>query len=206
MGFYNRYILPHVINCACGTKPIMKERAKVTPRARGVVLELGFGSGRNLGLYDPAKVTRLFALEPEPGIRALGEKAAEGLPFPVEVLPDKAEDLRLPPASVDTILLTYTLCTIPDGVTALRKAREALKPDGQLLFCEHGLSTDAKVARTQAAIEPMWKRIAGGCRLTHNIPKLIEAGGFVITELTAWNLPKTPAFAGFTYRGAARPA
>ena len=203
MGLYSRYVLPHVINCACGTRPIEKERAKVTPLASGVVLELGFGSGRNVAHYDAARVTRVIAVEPEEGMMALAHKAAAAAPVPVEVLQEKAEDLSVAPGSVDTVLLTYVLCTIPDGIAALQAARRALKPGGRLLFCEHGIAPDEKVARTQRNIEPAWKRLAGGCHLTRDIPAMLRAGGFAIDELTAWYLPKTPQFAGYTYRGVA---
>jgi len=203
MGLYSRYVLPHLINCACGARPIEKERAKIVPRAAGVVLELGFGSGRNLAHYDFARIEKIFALEPEPGMLALARKAAAGAPSPIEILPEKAEDLSLPDASVDCILVTYTLCTIPDGVAALRAARRVLKPGGRLYFCEHGLAPDAKVSNTQRRIEPLWSRIAGGCHLTRDIPALLGQGGFRIEDLTSWYLPSTPPFAGYTYRGAA---
>jgi ubiquinone/menaquinone biosynthesis C-methylase UbiE len=203
MGFYGRYILPHVINCACGTRPIEKERAKITPLATGVVLELGFGSGRNLSHYKPERVEKLYALEPEAGMLALARKAAARAAFPVEILAEPAEKLSLPEKSVDTVLCTYTLCTIPDGVAALKAAARALKPGGKFLFCEHGRAPDADVQRKQAQIEPLWKRLAGGCHLTRDIPALLQAGGLRVETMEAWYLPKTPKFAGFTYRGVA---
>lgn len=206
MSFYSRRVLPHLINCACGARPIARERAKIAPLARGVVLELGFGSGRNLPFYDGAKVERLYALEPEPGMIALGERTARAAAFPVTILPETAEALSLAPASVDTVLVTYTLCTIPDGAAALAAARRALKPDGRLLFCEHGVAPDVRVRRVQRRLEPMWRRIAGGCHLTRDIPRLVEDGGFRIEEMWKGYLRNTPAFAGYTYRGAARPA
>jgi SAM-dependent methyltransferase len=206
MGFYSRYILPHVIDCACGARPIQKQRAKVAPRVEGVVLELGFGSGRNLPFLDPARVTRLIAMEPEAGMHALSQKAAATAPFPVEVRGDTAETLQLAPASIDTLFVTYTLCTIPDPVSALRAARAFLKPEGKLVFCEHGRAPDAKVARTQRNIEPLWKRIAGGCHLTRDIPQTIADAGFRIDALESMYLPRTPQFAGFNVWGEARAA
>lgn len=204
MGLYSRHILPHVINCACGARPIEKQRAKIVPHARGVVLELGFGSGRNLPYLDAAQVERLYALEPEEGMLRLARRAAAGAPVPVEILPTTAEAMRLPPASVDTLLVTYTMCTVPDPVGALRAARAALKPDGVLLFTEHGAAPDADVQATQKRIEPVWKRIAGGCRLTRDIPALIATAGFAIERLETMYLPRTPRFAGFNYFGSAR--
>jgi SAM-dependent methyltransferase len=203
MGLYSRFILPHLLNCACGAKPIAKERAKITPLAEGVVLELGFGSGLNLPLYDPARVKRLFALEPEAGMLALARKTAKAAPFPVEILAEKAEACSLPDASVDTVLVTYSLCTIHDGIAALEGARRVLKPGGRLLFCEHGLAPDAETQAKQRRIEPWWRVIAGGCHLTRDIPRLIQDGGFRIDTLEQWFLPSTPPFAGYTYRGIA---
>ena len=119
MGLYDRYILPPLIDALCSTKPIGKQRAKIVPAASGVVLELGFGAGANLAYYDPAKVTRLFALEPSPGMLARAQEKAAAAPFEVEILQETAEALSLGAASVDTVLVTYSLCTIPDGLGAL---------------------------------------------------------------------------------------
>jgi len=206
MGLYSRYILPHVIDCACGTRPIQKQRAKVAARVEGEVLELGFGSGRNVPFLDAAKIKRLIAVEPEAGMRALSQKAASGAPFPIEVRGETAETLSLAPGSIDTLFVTYTLCTIPDPVSALAAARAFLKPGGKLVFCEHGRAPDAKVARTQAAIEPFWKRIAGGCHLARDIPRIVADAGFRIETLDEMYLPRTPRFAGYNYWGEARAA
>jgi len=206
MSFYARHVLPVLINCACGAKPIRYQRQKIVPRAEGVVLELGFGSGLNLPYYDTRKVSRVIALEPEEGMLVRARKAARAAPFPVDVLPEPAEALSLPPQSVDTVLLTYSLCTIPDPVAALEGARRALKPGGKLLFCEHGLAPDAKVAKLQRSIEPIWKRIAGGCHLARDIPALIGQGGFTVQDVETMYLPQTPRFAGYNYWGSAQVA
>lgn len=206
MGFYSRHILPHVINCACGARPIDRQRRKVAPLVEGVVLELGFGSGLNMKHLDAARITKLYALEPEAGMRALSEKAAVGAPFPVEVRGEFAETLMLPEQSIDTLFATYTLCTIPDPVSALAACRPFLKPGGKLVFCEHGLAPDAKVARAQASIEPFWKRIAGGCHLSRDIPRIIKDAGYRVETLETMYVPKTPRFAAYNYWGAARVA
>jgi ubiquinone/menaquinone biosynthesis C-methylase UbiE len=203
VGLYERYILPPLIGLACGAKPIDKQRQKIVPLAQGVVLELGFGTGLNLAHYDRAKVTRLFALEPSSGMLARARKAAAQADLPIEILPETAEALSLGPGSVDTILVTYSLCTIPDPGGALEAARRVLRPGGRLLFCEHGRAPDEAVRRWQARIEPVWRRIAGGCRLTRDIPALIAGTGFEIEKLETMYLPGTPAWAGFNYWGAA---
>lgn len=206
MSFYSRFVLPCVINCACGAKPIRYQRRKVVPRAEGVVLELGFGSGLNLPFYDASKVSRVYALEPEEGMLVRACRVAAKAPVPVEVLPEPAERISLPDHSVDTVLVTYALCTIPDPVSALAGAKRVLKPGGKLLFCEHGLAPDAHVVRRQQSIEPLWRRIAGGCHLSRDIPSLVRAGGFAIEDLEQMYLPSTPRFAGYNYWGAATPA
>ena len=203
MGLYDRFVLPHLINCACGARPVQKQRAKIAPLVEGVVLELGFGSGRNVPFLDAARIKKLYALEPEAGMRVLSEKAARAAPFPVEVRPEIAERLDLPAASIDTLLATYVLCTIPDPVPALAAARRFLKPDGRLVFCEHGCAPDADVRKTQAGVEPFWRRIAGGCHLTRDIPAIIAAAGFRVETLDTMYLPNTPRFAGYNYWGAA---
>lgn len=203
MSLYSRYFLPCLINCACGAKPIRYQRRKIVPKAEGVVLELGFGSGLNLPYYDTSKVSRVYALEPEEGMLARARKIATRAPVPIEILPEKAEELSLPDASVDTVLVTYALCTIPDPAAALAGARRALRPGGKLLFCEHGLAPDPNVQRTQRQIEPIWKAIAGGCHLSRDIPAIIEQAGFRVGPMESMYLPSTPKFAGFNYWGSA---
>jgi ubiquinone/menaquinone biosynthesis C-methylase UbiE len=206
MSFYERYILPPLINCACGAGPIRRQREKIVPRAQGVVLELGFGSGLNLPHYDAAKVSRVYGLEPSDGMLVRARERAAAAPFPVEVLHETAETLSLPAQSVDTVLVTYSLCTIPDPVSALEGAKRALKPGGRLLFCEHGRAPDADVLRWQQRIEPIWSRIGGGCHLARDIPALIRQAGYAIDGLETMYLPKSPRWAGFNYWGAAQPA
>lgn len=206
MSFYSRHILPVLLSCACGAKPIRHQRRKIVPRAEGVVLELGFGSGLNLPFYDAANVAKLYALEPEEGMLARARRVVRDAPVAVEILPERAEALSLPAASLDTVLVTYSLCTIPDPVAALVGARRALKPGGKLLFCEHGLAPDEPVRRQQRAIEPIWRRIAGGCHLARDIPAIIAEAGFAIADQEAMYLPSTPRFAGYNVWGSATPA
>jgi ubiquinone/menaquinone biosynthesis C-methylase UbiE len=203
MGFYDRYILPKLLDAACSARPIERQRAKIVPQAEGVVLELGFGSGLNLPYYDSGKVTRLYALEPSQGMLARAKAKASEASFPIDVLPETAEALSLGDASIDTVLVTYSLCTIPDPVSALTAARRVLKPGGRLLFCEHGIAPDADVQRWQRRIEPVWKVIGGGCHLTRQIPALVRSAGFAIDGMETMYLPKSPRWAGYNYWGAA---
>jgi ubiquinone/menaquinone biosynthesis C-methylase UbiE len=204
MGFYDRHILPHVINLACGVKPIRYQRQKVVPQAEGRVLEVGIGSGLNLPFYDVAKVEKLWGLEPAPEIRRMAEKAAAGAPFPVEFIDLPGETIPLDDDSVDTVVITYTLCTIADAVRALHEMRRVLKPGGQLLFAEHGRAPDAAVQRWQDRLTPIWKRIGGGCHLNRDIPGLLEQGGFAVGRLETMYLPG-PRPMTFNYWGAAIP-
>lgn len=205
MGFYSRHIAPGLVDFACGAKPIAYQRRKLIPQASGVVLEIGAGGGRNFALYDREKVSRLIALEPEAGmIRRGRERTPEGLS--VEWLEHGAETAGLAPASLDTIVTTYTLCTIPDAIGALAALRPALKPDGKLLFCEHGLAPDAGVVKWQKRIEPVWRPIAGGCHLTRDVEAMLASSGWRIDQAERMYLPGTPQWAGYNVWGSARAA
>ncbi len=204
MSFYDDHVLPHLIGIACATPQIMKQRSLLVPAAEGRVLEVGFGSGTNLGFYDPTKVERLFALEPSEGMRRKAAKAVSASPLDIEWLGLPGEEIPLEDDSVDTVVLTYTACTIPDAAAALAQMRRVLKPGGRLLFSEHGAAPDAGVAKWQGRIEPVWKVLAGGCHLTRKPDQMIEAAGFRIEDLTAGYLPKSPKFAAFNYAGSAR--
>ncbi len=205
MGFYSRYILPKIIDLSCGSKPVRRQRRNIVPQAEGRVLEVGIGSGLNLPFYDAAKVERVIGLDPAEEMLAFARRRSPDLPFAVEYLALDGEDIPLEAASIDTVLVTYALCTIPDAGAALAGMRRVLKPGGRLLFCEHGKAPDAAVRRWQDRINPYWKRIGGGCNLNRDIPGLIAGAGFVIEDLQQMYLPGAPRFAGFNYWGAARP-
>jgi SAM-dependent methyltransferase len=204
MSFYENHVLPHLIGFACATPQIMKQRSLLVPAAEGRVLEVGFGSGANLGFYDPAKVDRLFALEPSAGMRRKAAKAVNASPLTIDWLDLPGEEIPLETDSVDTVVLTYTACTIPDAAAALKQMRRVLKPGGKLLFSEHGAAPDAGVAKWQGRIEPVWKAMAGGCHLTRRPDEMITQAGFKIDRMTADYLPKSPKFAAFNYAGSAR--
>jgi ubiquinone/menaquinone biosynthesis C-methylase UbiE len=206
MGFYDRFILPPLLELAMSAKPIRYQRKKVVPLAEGRVLEIGIGAGNNLAFYDPAKVTHVWGLEPAAEMRARARKRAVDLKFPLEFLDLKAEEIPLEDKTVDTVLVTYTLCTIPDTARALKGMRRVLKPGGRLIFCEHGEAPDASVRKWQARVTPMWKAISGGCHLARPIPELIRGAGFAIEKLETMYLPSTPRIMGFNYWGAAKAA
>ena len=203
MGFYDKYFMPRFINCACGTKPIMKQREKVVPLARGTVLEIGIGTGLNLPFYDAGKVERLIGLDPSEESWKLAGKRAAKLGFEVEFIGLPGEEIPLPDASVDTVLVTFALCTIPDPVRALQGMARVLRPGGSLVFCEHGRAPDERVRTWQDRLNPLWRRMAGGCNLNRDIPQLLGAGGFSVASLQTAYLPGTPKIAGFNYWGSA---
>lgn len=205
MSFYEQHILPHVIDFACGDKVIMEQRAEVLSAAEGRVLEIGMGSGLNLRYYNPDKVDFVWGLEPSEGMRKKAAKNLANSPVKVDWLGLPGEEIPLDNHSADTVVLTFTLCTIPDWRTALQQMHRVLKPGGKLLFCEHGAAPDESVARWQNRINPVWKKVAGGCHLNRRIPDLLEQGGFSIRELDMDYLPKTPRIAGFRYKGIATP-
>ena len=202
MGLYSKHILPKLVHLTCSTKPIMRQREKVVPLAHGRVLEIGIGSGLNLPFYDDGKVTKLWGLEPAPEMRRMAEKAARSARFGVELIGLVGEEIPLENNSVDTVLLTYTLCTIPDVEPALRGMARVLKPGGTLIFCEHGAAPEDSVRRWQDRINPIWKRLGGGCNLNRAIPDMIEQGGFRVTKMETMYIPGWRP-ASFNYWGTA---
>jgi ubiquinone/menaquinone biosynthesis C-methylase UbiE len=181
MTFYEDRVLPHLIDCACSTRPNRKQREKIVPLAEGDVLEIGFGSGLNLPFYDAQKVRKIWGLEPSEGMRRKAQHMVEMPDLDVEFIDLPGENIPLEASSVDTVLVTYSLCTIPDAVAALQGMRRVLKPGGSLLFCEHGIAPDEGVRRWQHRLNPAWRCFAGGCNMNRDIPDLITKGGFEVT-------------------------
>ena len=202
MGLYSRYILPRVIDATCSSGPTTKQRAKLVPEATGDVLEVGIGSGLNLPFYDPDRVGGVWGLDPAPEITRRAAPLAEAAPFDVEMVHAGAEEIPFDDGRFDTVVLTYTLCSIADPVPALREMARVLAPDGRLLFIEHGLAPDPDVRRWQRWINPVWKRLGGGCHLDRDIPALIRAAGFRVDGLETMYIPGW-RFASYNYWGAA---
>jgi len=202
---YDRFVLPVMLKCACSSPGIMKQRAKIVPLASGRVLELGIGMGLNLALYDANKVESVTGVDPAAELRAIAQAAPRDPALSVVVEDGTAEALPFDNASFDCVVCTFTLCSVQTPATALSEARRVLKPGGRFLYCEHGLAPDAGVAKWQRRIEPVWKRIAGGCHLTRPITTAIAAAGFSITRQDSMYIPKAPRFAGWSEWGEATP-
>lgn len=202
-GWYDRHVLPYLIDFACGIKPVRRQRRKVVPRAYGRVLEIGIGTGLNLEHYDKARVGKLVGLDPSPEMHRLARKRMARTGLDVELVTLSAEQIPFEPGSFDTVLVTYSLCTIPDPVAALREMRRVLKPGGLLVFCEHGRAPDASVRRWQDRLTPTWSKFAGGCHLNRDIPALLAQGGFRCDDLETMYLPG-PRPLTFNYWGTAR--
>ena len=205
MNLYDRYLLPTLIDVLCGIKPVQRQRAKIVPRAQGRVLEIGIGTGRNLPFYDKSRLQQLYGLDPAAQMHPKARQRMLDAGLEVELLELPAEKIPMADASFDTVITTFTLCTIPDAVAALREMRRVLKPGGVLLFCEHGTAPDASVRRWQDRLTPLWKPLAGGCHLNRDIPALLREGGFRIVDMEQLYLPG-PRPLTYNYWGSATAA
>jgi ubiquinone/menaquinone biosynthesis C-methylase UbiE len=197
LGFYDRFLLSRAIDRAMRLERLEPYRRRTVARARGRVLEVGAGSGLNTRFY-PDAVTRILALEPHPGLRRRMFPDSRVAP-----VGGTAEALPLRPASIDTIVSTWTLCSIAGLEAALEEMRRVLRPDGELLFVEHGLAPDPGLARWQRRLSPLWRQLAGGCHLDREAPRWLEATGFELTELRAAYMPG-PRLLTYMYEGVAR--
>lgn len=177
-SWYDRHVLPWLLDFACGLPVISARRRQVIPRAAGRVLEVGIGTGLNLRFYDRARVQALVGIDPAPQMHRLAQRRSRRAGLPVELRQLTAERLPLDSSSFDCVVCTYTLCSVGDPMAALAEMRRVLRPGGRLLFAEHGLAPDADVARWQYRLEPYWSRIAGGCHLTRDVPLLLRDAGF----------------------------
>ena len=203
MGFYNDIILPRLCDLAMRNKQLVPYRERVIGAAEGRVLEIGVGSGMNLPFYRPP-VREILALEPAPRLMTMARSASRAISMPVTFLEASAEAIPLDKHSVDTIVTTWTLCSIPLAATALADMRRVMRPGGKLLFVEHGVAPDEGVRRWQDWLTPAWRRISGGCHLNRPIRSMIEAAGFRIDRIETGYMPG-PKPMTFMYEGSARP-
>jgi ubiquinone/menaquinone biosynthesis C-methylase UbiE len=202
MMIYDKYVLPRLVHLTCSQNPTMRQREKVVPLATGRVLEIGIGSGLNIPLYDANKVEHLWGLDPSAEMWAIAQKTAEKHHLDAEFIQSGAESIPLDNNSADTVLMTFTMCTIPDVNSALDEIKRVLKPNGRLIFCEHGKAPDKSVEHWQNRINPIWRALAGGCNLNRPIDALLEQSGFTLTDIQTMYLPGWKP-ATFNYWGTA---
>jgi ubiquinone/menaquinone biosynthesis C-methylase UbiE len=203
MGLYSKHILPKVIDWTCKQKPNMRQREKVIPLAHGRVLEIGIGSGLNLPMYNGDLVNHLTAIDPSKEIWDKNIIDTKKLNFGFEFVEACAEEIPMDNNCFDSVVITYTLCTIPDLNKAFEEIRRVLKPSGKLIFCEHGKAPDKAVQKWQNIINPLWKRFGGGCNLNRDIPTIIDGNGFNTIELQTMYIPGWKP-ASFNYWGTAK--
>jgi ubiquinone/menaquinone biosynthesis C-methylase UbiE len=200
-SWWDRNVVPRLIRCGCAQAEVMGLRGHVIPEARGEVLELGVGAGPNFALYDPAKVTRLTGVEPSLELLAMARDAAATLTTPCVLHDASGEALPFEDASFDTVVSTFTLCSVGDTARVLAEARRVLKPGGRLLYLEHALSPDAGPRRTQRLIEPVWKRLAGNCHLTRPATASVQDAGLTVARQRGFYMPKAPRWLGWIEYG-----
>jgi ubiquinone/menaquinone biosynthesis C-methylase UbiE len=201
-SWYDRHLLPYLVDLACGLRAVRRQRRRVVPLAHGKVLEVGIGTGLNLEHFDKARIERLVAVDPGLEMHPLAQARARRAGLAIELVGLSAEKLPFDSATFDTVLVTYALCTIPDPRAALLEMRRVLKRGGVLIFCEHGLAPDASVQRWQRRLTPLWTKVAGGCHLDRDVPALLREAGFQSPDLKTAYL-SGPRFLTYNYWGTA---
>ncbi|MFO1074797.1 MAG: class I SAM-dependent methyltransferase [Geminicoccaceae bacterium] len=202
MGFYGRVVVPRLIERAMRAPLLLPLRQRAVAGAAGRVLEIGIGAGANLPLYG-REVLSLQGIDPQPHLLHRARRIAGWLPFPVSLLEQSAEHLPLAEASIDTVVVTWSLCSIPDALAALREAHRVLVPGGRLHFLEHGRSPEPALGRWQERVTPVWRRLAGGCRLDRRVDRLLERAGFTIEQMEVGHLLPGPRLLTYHYLGQA---
>jgi ubiquinone/menaquinone biosynthesis C-methylase UbiE len=203
-NWWERNIVPKLIGCACAQPQIMKARSRIVPQAEGDVLELGCGGGINMQFYDPARISSFAGLDPSPALLDASRAAAQAKGMTAHIRAGFGEAMPFDDASFDTILVTFTLCSVNDQRQVLREMRRVLRPGGKALFLEHGGAPDEAVRKWQRRIEPIWSRIGGNCHLTRAITGAYESAGFKISGSDKGYMPKTPHPFGWIEWGEAR--
>lgn len=204
--WYDRHVMPRLVTAACSQGQIMKRRSMVVPLASGRVFELGCGGGLNQQFYDDAAVSDFAGIDPHAGLLEGARSRARARGWDSQILEGVGEDIPFAAGQFDSVVCTYTLCSVTDPDRVLAEIRRILKPGGRLLFLEHGRAPDPQVLRWQQRIEPAWKRLAGGCHLTRPIGSALRGAGFDVEPLGQGYMPKTPRFAGWMEWGVARKA
>jgi ubiquinone/menaquinone biosynthesis C-methylase UbiE len=202
-NWYERHVLPWLVDLACGLGPVRRQRQQVVPLARGRVLEVGIGTGRNLEHYDKARVEQIVGLDPGIEMHPLARRRSRQAGLEVDLVGLSAERIPYDDASFDTVLVTYALCTIADPLAALGEMHRVLRPGGRLVFCEHGLAPDEPVRRWQRRLTPAWSRLAGGCHLDRDVPRLLEEAGFSSADMRQAYLLPGPRLLTYHYWGTA---
>jgi ubiquinone/menaquinone biosynthesis C-methylase UbiE len=203
-SWWDRVMVPKLIGTCCSQPQIMEARSRIVPQASGNVLELGCGGGINMALYDPSKITSFAGLDPSPALLEASRAAAQAMGMAADIRGGYGEAMPFDDAQFDTVLVTFTLCSVEDQAQTLSEMRRVLKPGGKALFLEHGAAPDASVAKWQRRIEPVWKHIAGGCHLTRAISGAYEKAGYKIMSGDRGYMPKTPRPMGWVEWGEAR--
>ena len=200
---YENYVLPKLLDTCCSTKPINYQREKIVPNASGTVLEIGIGSGLNIPFYNISKIDKIYGLDPSIQLCKKAIKKAEKINMNIDFLFEGAEEIKLKSNSIDTVVITYTLCSIPNPMDALKEIKRVMRSDGNILFCEHGIAPDTKVSKWQNRINPIWGKLFGGCNINRDIPSIISNSGFKVQNLEQMYLPSTPKIVGYNYWGSA---
>ncbi len=203
-GWYDATIMPRLITCACSQGQVMKRRAALVPLARGDVFELGCGGGINHAFYDAGAITSYAGIDPHEGLLEGARRAAREKGWVADLRQGRGEAIPFAEASFDCVVCTFTLCSVADPAQVMREMRRILRPGGKALFLEHGRAPDPGVRRWQERIEPLWKRLAGGCHLTRPVASALAEAGFAVEPLGKGYTPKAPRFAGWMEWGVAR--
>jgi ubiquinone/menaquinone biosynthesis C-methylase UbiE len=202
MSLYEKYFLPKLLDCCCGMEGFQKKRAQIIPRVSGRVLEIGIGSGLNFDFYDFEKVEEVIGVDPAVSSVALAKSRAKDFNSKISFIESTAESIELESSTFDSVVIGFSIFTIPEPMQALAEAYRLLKPGGSLFFIEHGLAPEPNIQKWQHRITPVWRKIAGGCNLNRNIEELIIAGGFEFKDLKKKYI-KGPKIASYLYYGEA---
>jgi ubiquinone/menaquinone biosynthesis C-methylase UbiE len=200
---YEKYLLPKLLDKCCSTKPINYQRNKIVPCVKGTVLEIGIGSGLNIPYYDKLNINKVYGLDPSAELCEMAKMTASDHQIDINFLIDGAEEIKLSSNTIDTILITYTLCSIPNLNESLKEIKRVMRPDAKILFCEHGIAPDLNIRKWQNRINPLWSKMFGGCNINRDIPLILSDSGFKVNNLQQMYLPSTPKIVGYNYWGTA---